>query len=257
MCQRPRPSIHMPAKRKKASAPSRLKDARDRFDAWRDGTGSSSTDPAAALASFEQMMDRLERSGKVVHWDKNTLALLEFLRRSADLRNEVWASQERFAKALPFLRTHLSDDPTGKSHPVALARLVDYLLAALDDPVVCQSPRLVEITEMIAASLLDSSSRNLSWEQSLAPIIEEGSREKFAGHNRKRKSVAAREAFKEWVAKKGITVAKIKELYDIPKASIPKDACSYIEASGIGTLARAYNEVRKGTLKRGQPRKKK
>lgn len=202
-------------------------------------------------------MDRLERSGKVVHWGKNTLVLLEFLRKSADVRNEVWASQERFAKALPFLRTHLSDEPTVKSHPVALARLVDYLLAALDDPVVRQSPRLVEITEMVAASLMDSSSGSLSWEQSLAPIIEEGAREKFAGHNHKRKSVAAREAFKDWVAKEGITVTKIKELYGVPEESTPKDVYSYIQDSGIDTLARAYKEVRTGTLKRGRPRTKK
>jgi hypothetical protein len=56
-------------------------------------------------------MDRLARSGKVVHWDKNTLVLLEFLRKSADVRNEVWASQERFANLtvlkINILRLHL------------------------------------------------------------------------------------------------------------------------------------------------------
>lgn len=243
----------MPAKRKKASAPSQLRDARNRFDAWRDGAGLSGTDPAAALASLEQTMDRLERSGKVGRWGQNTLVLLEFLRKSADVRNEVWASQERFAKALPFLRTHLSDEPTGKSHPVALARLVDYLLAALDDPVVCQSPRLVEITEMIAASLLDSSSRNLSWEQSLAPIIDEGSRAQSARHNSRRKKVQPREAFKKWLEENPQTViVHIDELRSLPGSGLPPAVFEYVMKSTNRALREAYNEVRPGTLRPGR-----
>jgi hypothetical protein len=134
-----------------------------------------------------------------------------------------------------------------------LARLVDYLLAALNDPVVCRSPRLVEITEMVAASLLDSSSRNLSWEQSLAPIIDEGSRAQSARHNSRRKKVQPREAFKRWLEENPqAVVVHIDDLRSLPESGLPPAVFEYVMKATNRALRDAYNEVRPGTLRKGR-----
>lgn len=195
--------------------------------------------------------------GNGIAWAEVSSSFIESTYGSLEAFEQIKESHLRFQGGVVRLREALHDEPVPTGNVSAMARLYDYIEAACADPVIRQSATVHEIASLLQECIGDSSLRRPSWEKVFAPLIEEGSREKFAGHNHKRKSVAVREAFKDWIAKEGITVSKITELRDIPKASIPDDVFNYIYHNKPTAVSRAYNEVKKGTLKRGRPREKK
>lgn len=159
----------------------------------------------------------------------------------------------RFAEASETMREVLAGEPVKGGNLAALARLVDYLSLARDDPLVRQSAAIAEIVDVLIECVSDTPLRNPTWEAAFAAIIDEGSRAQSARHNRRRKKVQPREAFKKWLEENPQTVVvHIDELRSLPGSGLPPAVFEYVMKSTNRALREAYNEVRPGTLRPGR-----